>query len=152
MDMDWSKVSRSQWMVVGGTILALIGTLFLDWYSISENIQGLGSFSASVGAWDTNFIGKLAVLGSLVMLAGTVLLFVPNGPALPVPLPMAILVASAFTALMVVFEFIDHHSHTAIGLWLTLIAALIAAYGAYEMGGRFAMPSSTAGPSGTSEP
>lgn len=149
--MDWSKVSRSQWMVVGGTILALIGTLFLDWYSISENIQGLGSFSASVGAWDTNFIGKLAVLGSLVMLAGTVLLFVPNGPELPVPLPMAILVASAFTALMVVFEFIDHHSHTAIGLWLTLIAALIAAYGAYEMGGRFAMPSSTSGPSGTSE-
>ena len=42
---------------------------------------------------------------------------------------------------MVIFEFIDHHSHTAIGLWLTLIAALVAAYGAYEMGGRFAMPS-----------
>jgi hypothetical protein len=151
MDMDWSKVSRSQWMVVGGTILALIGTLFLDWYSVSASIQGLGTFSASVGAWDTNFIGKLAVLGSLVMLAGAVLLFIPNGPALPVPLPMAILLASAFTALMCVFEFIDHHSHTAIGLWLTLVAALVAAYGAFEMGGRFAMPSSTSGTSGTSE-
>jgi hypothetical protein len=54
---------------------------------------------------------------------------------------MGMLVASSFTALMVVFEFIDHHSHTAIGLWLTLIASLVAAYGAYEMGGRFAMPS-----------
>jgi hypothetical protein len=51
------------------------------------------------------------------------------------------LVASAFTALMVIFEFIDHHSHTAIGLWLTLVASLVAAYGAYAMGGRFAMPS-----------
>ena len=39
---------------------------------------------------------------------------------------------------MVVLEFIDHHSDTAIGLWLTLIAPLVAAYGAYEMGGRFA--------------
>jgi hypothetical protein len=146
--MDWSKVSRSQWMVVGGTILALIGTLFLDWYSFSATIPGLGTFSQSVGAWDTNFIGKLAVLGSLAMLAGAVLLFVPNAPTLPVPLPMAILGASSFTALMVVFEFIDHHSNTAIGLWLTLVAALVAAYGAFEMGGRFAMPSST---SGTSE-
>jgi hypothetical protein len=140
--MDWSRVSRSQWMVLGGTIGALIGTLFLDWYSISVNVGGFGTVSASASAWDVNFIGKLAVLGSLVMLTGAVLLFVPNPPALPVPLPMALLVASAFTALMAVFEFIDHHSHTAFGLWLTLIAALVAAYGAFEMGGRFAVPSS----------
>ena len=74
-----------------------------------------------MSAWDTNFIGKLAVLGSLVMLAGAVLLFLPNPPELPVPLPMLLLAASGFTALMAVFEFIDHHSHTSIGLWLTLI-------------------------------
>jgi hypothetical protein len=141
--MDWSKVSRSQWMVVGGTVLAVIGTLFLDWYSITVNVGSFGSITATASAWDVNFIGKLAVLGSLVMLAGAVLLFIPNGPDLPLPLPMAILIASAFTALMGVFEFIDHHSHTSIGLWLTIIAALVAAYGAYEMGGRFAMPSST---------
>jgi hypothetical protein len=141
--MDWSQVSRSQWMVVGGTVLTLIGTLFLDWYSITVNLGPLGSASASVGAWDANSIGKLAVLGSLVMLVFAVLMFLPNAPELPVSIPMGMLVASAFTALMVVFEFIDHHSHTAIGLWLTLIASLVAAYGAYAMGGRFAMPSRT---------
>jgi hypothetical protein len=140
--MDWSQVSRSQWMVVGGTIGAAIGTLFLDWYSITANI-GLITVSASASAWDVNALGKLAVLGSLLMIVGAVLLFVPNTVQLPVPLPMAILVVSSFTALMVVFEFIDHHSHTAIGLWLTLVAALVAAYGAFEMGGRFAMPSRT---------
>ena len=144
--MDWSKVSRSQWMVIGGTAVTLISTLFLAWYSFSLGPLG----SIDFNAWDVNFIGKLAVLGSLVMLAGVVLLFVPNGPALPVPLPMAILLASTFTALMVVFEFIDHHSHTSIGLWLSLIASLVTAYGAYEMGGRFEMPSSMSG--GTSEP
>ena len=36
-----------------------------------------------------------------------------------------LLIAAAFTALMVIFEFIDHHSHTALGLWLTLIGSLV---------------------------
>jgi hypothetical protein len=138
--MDWSQVSRSQWMVVGGTVGALIGTLFLDWYSITAHVGPI-TVSASASAWDVNALGKLAVLGVLLMIAGTVLLFVPNAVQLPVPLPMAILLVSTFTALMAVFEFIDHHSHTAFGLWLTLVAAIVAAYGAFEMGGRFAMPS-----------
>jgi hypothetical protein len=141
--MDWSQVSRSQWMVVGGTVCAVIGTLILDWYSFSVTFPGLGTISRGFNAWDVNALGKLAVLGSLVMLAGAVLLFIPNPPALPIPLPMAILGASAFTAVMVVLEFIDHHSGTSIGLWLTLVASIVSAYGAYEMGGRLAMPSRT---------
>ena len=141
--MDMSKVTRSMWIVVGGTVATLLGTLILDWYSVSV---GFGQFhvSASVGAWDTGTIGKLAVLGSLVMLAGAVLLFIPNPPELPIPLPMAMLAASAFTALMVVLKFIDIHSDTAIGIWVTLIGALVAAYGAFEMGGRLSMPSGSA--------
>lgn len=137
--MDTSRITRSMWIVIGGTVVTLIGTLFLDWYSISV---GFGQFhvSASIGAWDTGSIGKLAVLGSLVMLAGVVLLFVPTVD-LPFPLPMALLAASAFTALMVVLKFLDHHGDTALGIWLSLIGALVAAYGAYEMGGRFSMSS-----------
>ena len=141
--MDWSQVSRSQWMVVGGTVLTLIGTLILDWYSFSLTIPGIGTISKGFSAWDVNSIGKLAVLGSLVMLVFAVLMFLPNAPELPVSIPMGVLVASSFTALMVIFEFIDHHSGTSIGLWLTLVAAIVAAYGAYEMGGRLAMPSRT---------
>lgn len=141
--MDWSQVSRSQWMVAGGTVCAVIGTLILEWYSFSVTFPGIGTISKGFNAWDVNALGKLAVLGSLVMLAGTVLLFIPNPPQLPIPLPMGILGASAFTAVMVVLEFIDHHSGTSIGLWLTLVAAIVSAYGAYEMGGRLAMPSRT---------
>jgi len=144
--MDMSKVTRSMWIVVGGTAATLIGTLLLDWYSVTKSItvQGIGTLataSASAGAWDMGSVGKLAVLGSLVMLAGVVLLFIPNPPELPFALPMAILVVSAFTALMVVLKFIDIHQDTALGLWLTLVGALVAAYGAYEMGGRFSMSS-----------
>ena len=141
--MDWSQVSRSQWMVAGGTVCALIGTLILDWYSFSVTIPGIGTISRGFNAWDVNGLGKLAVLGSLVMLAGAVLMFIPNPPELPVALPMVVLVASVFTAVMVVLEFLDHHSGTSIGLWLTLVASIVTAYGAFEMGGRVAMPSRT---------
>jgi hypothetical protein len=144
--MDMSKVTRSMWIVVGGTIVTLIGTLLLDWYSFSASVDvGLGnkfSVSASASAWDTGSVGKLAVLGSLVMLVGVVLMFIPNPPELPFPLPMAMLAVSAFTALMVVLKFLDHHSDTAIGIWVSLIGALVAAYGAYEMGGRFSTSTS----------
>jgi hypothetical protein len=44
---------------------------------------------------------------------------------------------------MVVLKFLDHHSDTAIGIWASLLGSLIAAYGAYEMGGRFSMSSSS---------
>ena len=75
--MDMSKVTRSMWIVVGGTIVTLLGTLLLDWYSFSASVDvGLGnkfSVSASASAWDTGSVGKLAVLGSLVMLVGVVL-------------------------------------------------------------------------------
>ena len=137
--MDMSNVTRSMWIVVGGTIATLIGTLLLPWYSAS-----FGPISIDISAWDTGAIGKLAVLGSLVMVAGVVLMFVPNPPELPIPLPMAMLAVSAFTALMVVLKFIDIHSDMAIGLWLSLIGSLVAAYGAYEMGGRLSVPSNSA--------
>jgi hypothetical protein len=44
----------------------------------------------------------------------------------------------------VILEFIDHHSHTAFGLWLSLIGALVAGYGAFEMGGRVRVPTGPA--------
>jgi len=144
--MDWSQVSRSQWIVVAGTVARLIGALFLGWYWITVSLGSLGCISASTGAWDANALGKLAVIGSLVMLAGAILMFIPNTLQLPIPLPQALLVAAAFTALMVIFEFIDHHSHTALGLWLTLIGSLVAAYGAFEMGGRIRVPSGSSSP------
>ncbi|HYX84830.1 MAG TPA: hypothetical protein VE777_07655 [Gaiellales bacterium] len=137
--MDMSRITRSMWIVIGGTAAAVIGALFLDWYSITAHVGPL-SISASASAWSVNALGKLAVLGSVVMLAGVVLLFVP-GVELPVPLPMALLVASAFTLVMVILEFLDHHSNTAIGLWVTLVGSAVATYGAYEMGGRITVPS-----------
>ena len=139
--MDLSKIERSHWIAIGGTALVIIGIIILPWYSIS-----IGPFSADVYAWDVNIWGKLAFLGMLVMIACVVVILLPNPPdlsALPVPIPMALLGASAFTVLMVIIEWIDHHSYVAIGFYLTLIGSIVAAYGAFELGGRLSLPSGT---------
>jgi hypothetical protein len=137
--MDMSRITRSMWIVIGGTLAALLGALVFDWYSVGGNF-GPVHVTVSVSAWDTGTIGKLAVLGSLAMLVGVVLMLLPAPPELPVPLPTAMLAVSAFTALMVVVKFLDVHSDTSFGLWLTLVGAGVATYGAYEMGG-YTMPS-----------
>lgn len=142
--MDTSKISRSAWIVIGGTVGALLGTLILDWYSITINVGPLGSVSGSASAWDISAFGKLAVLGSLVMLAGVVVMFLPNPPELPFPLPVAMFSVSLFTGLMALLFFVMHISRSDFGNWLTIVSGAAAAYGAYEMGGRLSMPSGSA--------
>ena len=142
--MDMTRFKRAHWMVLGGTLGALLGTLLFDWYSITVGAGPLGSFTVSASAWDTGVLGKLAVLGALAMLAVAVLILSNNEAVLPVPASLSMLVLGAFVALMALLKFIDIHSHTSFGLWLTVIAGIVAAYGAYEMGG-VALPSGIRG-------
>jgi hypothetical protein len=136
--VDLSNLSRGHWLVLGGTVGTLIGTLFLPWYSVS-----VGPFSVDVSAWDTGVLGKLAVLAMLLMVAGCVVFALGMTDQLPVPLPMAMLGLGVFEALMPILKWIDVHTATALGLYLTLIAGLVAAYGAFELGGRIHVPTST---------
>jgi hypothetical protein len=129
-------MTRGHWLVVAGTIGALVGTLFLSWYSVS-----VGPFSADVSAWDTGVLGKLAVIGMLLMVAGVVVVALGMESQVPVPIPQGMLVLGVFVALMAVFKWIDVHQDTALGLYLTIVSGAVAAYGAYELGGAgMAMP------------
>jgi hypothetical protein len=142
--VDVSKLSRAHWLVLGGTVAVLVGTLLLPWYSVD---LGIGA-SIDVSAWDTGVLGKLAVLGMLVMVAGCIAFAVDMTDQLPIPLPMAMLALGAFEALMAILKWIDVHDATAFGLYLTLIGGLVAAYGGYELGGRLNVPYSSTGPTG----
>lgn len=128
--MDLSKMTRGHWLVVVGTVGVLISTLFLSWYSVSA-----GPFSVDVSAWDTGVLGKLAVLGMLLMVAGCVVVALGLEAQVPVPIPQGMLVLGVFVALMAVFKWIDVHSYTSSGLYLTIVFGAVAAYGAYELGG-----------------
>jgi hypothetical protein len=138
--MDLSKMNRSQWMVAGGTLGALLGTLIFPWYSISA-----GPFSVDVSAWDSGILGKLALIGMLLMVAGVVVTVMGRESDIPVPLPMAMLCLGVFVAVMPILKWIDVSSYTAFGLYLTIVSGAVAAYGAFEMGGRLRMPTSVGG-------
>ena len=146
--MDMSNVTRSMWIVIGGTIATLLGTLLFDWYSITRSVTVEGRRHNRERERQRQRMGhrldRQAGSAGIARDARRRHPHVHPQPAeLPVPLPMAMLGVSAFTALMVVLKFIDIHSDTALGLWLSLIGSLVAAYGAYEMGGRFSMSSSS---------
>jgi hypothetical protein len=147
--MDLSKIGRNDWIMIGGTIGTFLGIVLFPWYSVS-----VGPFSSDLYAWDVNIWGKLAFLGMLVMIAGVVLVLLPNPPDLPIPGGTLVLGASVFTAVMVVIEWLDHHSYTSFGLYLSLIASIVAAYGAFAAGHRVSMPTTTGttgGGTGSSE-
>ncbi len=139
--MDVSELSRGHWLVVGGTVGVLVGTLLFPWYSVSLGPLG----SIDVSAWDFGILGKLAVLGMLLMIAGCVMFALNMTDQLPVPLPMAMLGLGGFEALMAIFKWIDEHNYTSFGLYLTIDAGVVAADGAYELGGRINMPASSGG-------
>ena len=140
--MDLSKIGRNDWIVIGGTIGTFLGIVLFPWYSVS-----VGPFSSDLYAWDVNIWGKLAWLGMLVMIVGVVLLLLPHfmqsPPDSPFPAGTLVLVGSVFTAVMVVIEWLDHHSYTSFGLYLSLVAAIVTAYGAFAAGHRVSMPTTT---------
>ena len=140
--MDLSKIGRNDWIMIGGTIGTFLGIVLFPWYSVS-----VGPFSSDLYAWDVNIWGKLAWLGMLVMVVGVVLLLLPHfmqsPPDVPFPAGTLVLGASVFTAVMVVIEWLDHHSYTSFGLYLSLIASIVAAYGAFAAGHRVSMPTTT---------
>ncbi len=131
--MDVSKLNRGHWLVVGGAAVTLISVLFFSWYSFS-----FGPISVSVSAWDTGTVGKLAVLGALLLAAVAVAIVLDMHSQVPFSLAAAALGLGAFVFLMAILKFIDVHSHTSFGLWLTVIASAVATYGGYELEGHTA--------------
>ena len=83
-------------------------------------------------------IGKLAVLGALLLAATAVAIVMNLQAQVPFSLATAALGLGAFVFLMTILKFIDVHSYTSFGLWLTVIASAVATYGGYELEGHTA--------------
>ena len=92
-----------------------------------------------MSAWDTGALGKLAVLGALLLGATAVAIVMNLQEQVPFPLATAALALGAFVFLMAILKFIDVHSYTSFGLWLTVIASAVATYGGYELEGHTAL-------------
>jgi len=134
--MDIKKLSRNDWIVVVGVVLAFIA-MFLHWYKVSAM-----GFSASGGSgWDEN----LAVLAFIITLVAGVLVMLKAFGAnlkLPVAEGLAVMALGAVSVLFVLIKFIDKPGGGSsylgsikigysIGIFVALIAAVVVTVGGF---------------------
>jgi hypothetical protein len=135
--MNLTKVSRNDWIVVGGFILAFVGTLGA-WYTVHVDILGQKA-SASVNGWHGAYLGWLVFL--LCLAAAVLALSKALNVSLPLPAPVLILGCGAVSALLVLIRLVivpgagfaagvaGVHVGRGWGIWITLIATIVVAVG-----------------------
>ncbi|MHB8450632.1 MAG: hypothetical protein ACYDAQ_09340 [Mycobacteriales bacterium] len=110
MNEFWARLGLPDRLLMGGTLLALIG-IFLPWYGLS---YGIGAFHASASvdgfhSWGyLAFLGVLAGIGALI--ARGVVAQIPV-PAMSFPLPVGYLVAGGLQLVGPVLFLLLHHQH-----------------------------------------
>jgi hypothetical protein len=129
--MDFSKLSRNDWLVGGGGILLVLDLLIFDWISYSFGPYSVGS--KGTGAPDGIF-GVLALIVVLVVVVDLALeRFSPQTqlPTTPLGRSMTRVAALALAALFLVIKFLDYTSHLAIGFFLAVILMIVTIAGAW---------------------
>ena len=130
--MDLTKVSRNDWIVVGGFIVALVG-LSMHWYSVSAG-PASGGFGSG---WDSA-LGVFVFI--LTLVAAALALSRAFAPAfkLPVPLALAIMVLGGLSTLFVIIKIIDKPGGLglvgigySVGIFIALIGAAVVTLGGF---------------------
>jgi hypothetical protein len=136
--MNLTKVSRNDWVVIAGFIVAFIGTLG-PWYTIS--VAGFGG--GSVSGWHGAYLGWLVFI--LCLVAAVLALSKAVNVNIPLPLPAAliIMVCGALSVLFVVIRLfvvpgagvgagiVGVHVGRGWGIWITLIATAAVTLGGF---------------------
>ena len=138
--VDLASVPRAAWISAGGAAVLLI-SVFMSWYSVNVDLNGLGA-SGSVSGWHATDLAKLVALLALVALAAWAIeLFVPT-VKLPYPAWMLAGASGAVAFVLVLARIVDKPGPdlsgalgvsigTAFGIWLALVAAAAVVAGAY---------------------
>jgi hypothetical protein len=129
--MDFSKLSREDWMVGGGGILLVLDLLILPWYSVS--VFGHSFTSTGTGAPD-GFFAVLALLLVLVVVVDLALeRFSPQTqlPTTPLGRTMTRVAALGVAALCLIIKFLDHTSNFGFGFFLAVILMIVTLVGAW---------------------
>jgi len=130
--MNLTKVSRNDWIVVGGFVLAFIGTLG-PWYGVHVSVLGQ-SVGGSVNGWHGSYLGWLVFL--LCLAAAALALSKALNISLPLPAALLIMVCGALSVLFVFIRLLivpggGFGVGRGWGIWITLIAAIIVAVGGF---------------------
>lgn len=125
--MDFSKLSREDWMVGGGALILIIDLLFLAWHSVGP--FDLVGTDAPGGAW-----GVLALIATIIVLVDLALARFSPATQIPTTQLGRDLTRTAIAAvalLFVIIKLIDNTSYLAYGTWVGLILAIIIVVGAW---------------------
>jgi hypothetical protein len=116
------RLRDGEWLAGGGGV-ALLASLFLDWYGEATAWQGLA------------VIDVLLALLALVPLALVAAQATRRSPAVPVALSVLTPIAGALAAVLIAFRIVDRPDG-AIGVhggaWLALTAALVVGIGGWR--------------------
>jgi hypothetical protein len=128
--MDTSKLSRFDWVVVGGMILMFI-SLFLAWYKI-EILQDIVRFS--MGGWHFG----AAVTAWLLTLLAAALVIVKGIPSLkfsfPLPEGITVMALGGVAFLLVLYRLIAlpvQGLGRGGGIYVALLATAVVAFGGF---------------------
>lgn len=130
--MDFSKFKTSDWLMIGGGVLTLIGGLLLDWISI----EGSGASLSGGNAFDFTFTGALPWLLLIAATVIAVLLVLGKLDALAQPWPLILLGGTGLAALLLLMRIVFNPGipdgvSRGVGMYVTFVAALVTAAGAF---------------------
>jgi hypothetical protein len=129
--VDFSKLSREDWMVGGGGILLIIGLLAFPWFSVSAGPYTFtyAATSATGGIW--------AVLGLIVLIAVVVdLVLARFSPATQIPTTqlgrdMTRAAGVGLVAVLMIIKLISHTSNFGWGFFVDIVLLIVVAAGAW---------------------
>jgi hypothetical protein len=134
--MEISKLSRNDLIVLAGFVLAIIG-LSLSWYTVGAGLAGIGSIGVTTG-WDYG-LGVFVFIFTLLAAAIVLLKALPSVKfALPIPEALVVMALGGLSVVFVLIRIIAKPSGAGIvhvgwgfGIFLTLIAVVIVAFGGF---------------------
>ncbi len=125
--MDFTKLSREDWMVGGGGIVLIISLLFFDWYS--DNGFGAAAVSSPYSIW-----GVLALIVTIVIVVDLALArFSPSTqmPTTQLGRDMTRVAACGLLLLFLFIKFLSHVGSFGFGFFLDIIFAAVVSAGAW---------------------
>lgn len=135
--MDLSKITRDDWLVIGGGMLLLIDLLFFPWHHESASF---GAFSVSASQSATSapdaIWGVLALLVTVVVVVDLALArFSPltQLPTTQLGRGMTRCVLAGVALLLLCIKLLAHTSYLGFGSYLGLVLAITVLVGAYRV-------------------
>lgn len=134
--MDFSKLSREDWMVEGGGILLIIGLLFFAWYSTPTVTFGPVSAGGSIAAVSSPYAiwGILALIVTILIVVDLALARFSPATQLPTTQlgrDMTRAAACGLLLLLLFIKFVAHVGSFGYGFFVNVILAIVVSTGAW---------------------